>query len=153
MLGKRKVWGAKFAGPARSSPNRPGRGISPQLSHKIRLFNYRRRFTFAARSENRTARQHGDRSGGMAERFNAPVLKTDVLKGTGGSNPSSSAPCPIGLARPFGLFCLGQLCRRLVVVVGVSVCRCVGVSACRRVGMSVCRCVGVSVCRKLLASL
>ena len=27
----------------------------------------------------------------MAERFNAPVLKTDVLKGTGGSNPSSSA--------------------------------------------------------------
>lgn len=30
-------------------------------------------------------------NGGMAERFNAPVLKTDVLKGTGGSNPSSSA--------------------------------------------------------------
>lgn len=27
----------------------------------------------------------------MAEWFNAPVLKTDVLKGTGGSNPSPSA--------------------------------------------------------------
>ncbi len=30
--------------------------------------------------------------GGMAEWFNAPVLKTDVSRGTGGSNPSSSAP-------------------------------------------------------------
>ena len=30
-------------------------------------------------------------TGGVAEWFNAPVLKTDVLKGTGGSNPSSSA--------------------------------------------------------------
>ena len=29
--------------------------------------------------------------GEMAERLNAPVLKTDVLKGTGGSNPSFSA--------------------------------------------------------------
>lgn len=29
--------------------------------------------------------------GEMAERFNAPVLKTDVLQGTGGSNPSFSA--------------------------------------------------------------
>lgn len=29
--------------------------------------------------------------GGMAERFNAPVLKTDVVRATGGSNPSSSA--------------------------------------------------------------
>ncbi|CRI33534.1 hypothetical protein BN1224_CV14_A_10420 [Chlamydia pneumoniae] len=26
----------------------------------------------------------------MAERFNAPVLKTGDLKGSGGSNPSSS---------------------------------------------------------------
>ena len=29
--------------------------------------------------------------GGVAERLNAPVLKTGVPKGTGGSNPSSSA--------------------------------------------------------------
>ena len=29
--------------------------------------------------------------GGMAERFKASVLKTDVPKGTGGSNPSPSA--------------------------------------------------------------
>ena len=31
------------------------------------------------------------RAGGMAERSNAAVLKTVVPKGTGGSNPSSSA--------------------------------------------------------------
>lgn len=36
----------------------------------------------------------------MAERFNAPVLKTGDLKGSGGSNPSSSA----AKRRPDGRF-------------------------------------------------
>ena len=35
--------------------------------------------------------RHSFKSGRMAERFIAAVLKTVVLKGTGGSNPSPSA--------------------------------------------------------------
>jgi hypothetical protein len=38
-----------------------------------------------------------DALGAMAERLNAPVLKTDVPQGTGGSNPSRSAPGTIEL--------------------------------------------------------
>ena len=34
----------------------------------------------------------------MAEWSNAPVLKTGVLRGTGGSNPSLSAQSPVNLA-------------------------------------------------------
>lgn len=37
----------------------------------------------------------------MAERFNAPVLKTGDLKGSGGSNPSSSVI--ISLKNLFGV--------------------------------------------------
>ena len=39
----------------------------------------------------------------MAERFNAPVLKTDVVKATGGSNPSSSANPLCGMISPVAL--------------------------------------------------
>ena len=44
--------------------------------------------------------------GEMAERSNAPVLKTGVLRGTGGSNPSLSAQSPVNrkIYRTF-LFC------------------------------------------------
>tara|TARA_R110002049_G_scaffold197096_2_gene366763 strand:- start:157 stop:441 length:285 start_codon:yes stop_codon:yes gene_type:complete len=42
----------------------------------------------------------------MAERFNAPVLKTDVLKGTGGSNPSFSAAKSSSTSRRAFLFCI-----------------------------------------------
>ena len=42
-----------------------------------------------------TRAHHGDRigatSGGVAERLKAPVLKTGILQGIGGSNPSPSA--------------------------------------------------------------
>ena len=42
-------------------------------------------------------------TGELAERFNAPVLKTDVLKGTGGSNPSLSASTTC-IKKPYFLY-------------------------------------------------
>ena len=46
--------------------------------------------------------------GEMAEWSNAPVLKTGVLRGTGGSNPSLSAQSPVN-RKIYGTFSFGML--------------------------------------------